>query len=191
MLFRLGAPPNSLSDAEVDSGEWNCLRYPPLWAMHLLSVPVGALLAFVVLVMWIRFTPRFELSFAPAYQLATAFLIVLVAGMCLQLLAHPGLGLGNSSVVGVWLSRLTPYTAYLAKLTKRRHIASLLLPLIGLAFVPPLIAASMGLNEGWLVFGSCLSAAIFGLNGFLAIWVAYRVPKGSIIAGRGFQAYWQ
>jgi Putative zincin peptidase len=190
MLFRLGAPPNSLSDAELDSGEWNRLRQPPLWIMHLLAVPVGLVLAFVVLVAWIVLTPRFELSFAPPYQIVAAFLVVMLAGMCLQLLAHPGMGLKSNSVVGVWPSRLAPYTAYSAKLTKRRHIASLLLPLIVLAFMPPVIASTMGLNRGWLVFGSCLSAAIFGLNGFFAMWAAYQVPKGSIIAGRGFEAYW-
>ena len=187
----LGPPPNSLSDAELHSGEWHRLKHPPLWAMHLLSLPVGALLAFVVLVAWIRLTPRFELSFAPTYQIAAAFLVVMLAGLWLQVLPHPGMGMKSSSILGFWPSRLTPYTAYSAKLPKRRVIASLLLPLVVLAILPPLAASSMRFSSGWLVFGSCLAAATFGMHGVLAILLAYEVPQGGMVAGRGFQAYWQ
>jgi hypothetical protein len=190
MLFRLGPPPNSLSDAELASGEWQRLARPPLWALNLLSIPIGAVMAFLVLVGWALFTPRFKVSFEPGYQVAVVFLLVVVAGMLLQISTYPGMGLTNHSVFGVWPSRLTPYTVHLSKVSRRHLITSLLLPFVVLALLPLLIASVIRVSSGWLVFASCLSAATFGINVVLAV-PAFRLPKGSVVAGRGFKLYWQ
>lgn len=161
-----------------------------LWAMNLLSLPVGALLAFATLLAWTRLVPRLDISFAPTHQIVAALLAVMLSGLCLQVLTHPGMGLRRSSVIGLWLSRLTPYTACLCKLSKQRAIASLLLPFVVMVVLPALIASIFKLDSGWLVFGSCVAAAFFGMHAFLAVSLAYQVPSGGLVAGRGFQIYW-
>jgi hypothetical protein len=148
-------------------------------------------MALVFLGAWARLTPRFELSFAPFYQVAVAILVVSLAGAALQLSAYPGMGLKSSSIVGFWPSRLVPYTAYLLELTKHRFIATLVLPVMVLALMPLLVVSVLQVSSGWVVFLSCFSAATFGFNGFLAAWLALRLPKGSVVAGRGFQPYWK
>ena len=50
--------------------------------------------------------------------------------------------------------------------------------------------ASAVLSSGWLVFVSCPAAAIFGINGLLALLVACKVPPGGV-AGQGFHLYWR
>ena len=190
MLFRLGPPPNSLSDAELASGEWRRLPRPPLWAIHLLSLPIGAVLALIVFVGWARFAPRFNISFEPGYQVAAAFLVVVTAGVLLQIVTHPGMGFTENSVLGLWPSRLTPYTAHLSKATKYRQVAASVLPFLVLALLPLALASVTRISSGWLVFGSCLSAAIFGVNVILVVPVL-RLPRGSVLAGRGFEAYWK
>jgi hypothetical protein len=147
-------------------------------------------MAFLVLVGWALFTPRFKVSFEPGYQVAVVFLLVVVAGMLLQISTYPGMGLTNHSVFGVWPSRLTPYTVHLSKVSRRHLITSLLLPFVVLALLPLLIASVIRVSSGWLVFASCLSAATFGINVVLAV-PAFRLPKGSVVAGRGFKLYWQ
>ena len=147
-------------------------------------------MALLVFVAWARFTPRVEISFAPGYQVAGAVLFVVAAGMLLQISTYPGMGLTKNSVLGVWPSRLTPYTAHLSKVTKGHIVASLLLPLVVLALSPLVVASVTRISSGWLVFGSCASAAIFSINIVLAV-PALRLPKRSVVAGRGFQAYWK
>ena len=190
MLFRLGSPPNSLSDAELASGQWKKLPWPPVWALHLLSLPISVAAGLLVFVAWARFTPRINVSFAPGYQVAAMFFIIIVLGMFLQLSTHPRMGFTKNSVVGVWPSRLMPYTAQPFKMTKARLVTSLLLPFVVLALLPLVIASIARTSSGWLVFGSCLSAGLFGLNIVLST-LALRIPNGSLVAGRGFQPYWR
>jgi hypothetical protein len=190
MLFRFGPPPNSLSDTELASGEWRRLALPPLWVRQVLSVPVGALMALILFVAWVRFTPRFEISVGAVHQVIGAVLFVFVAGMLLQISTYPGMGLTNNTVLGVWPSRLIPYTAHLSEVTKSRAIVSLLLPFAVLALLPVVVVVVTRISSGWLVFGSCMSAGIFGMNAVLAMPVL-RLPKRSVVAGRGFQAYWK
>lgn len=189
--FRLGPPPNSLSDAELDSGQWQRVPFPPLWAIRLLAIPVGALTAFLLLLAWARFTPHFEVSFAPFPKILVALILIGVVGIAIQVSASPGLGLTENSIVGFWPSRMLPYTSYLLKQKASHFVAALSLPFVALAFLPLLVFSALHVSSGWVIFVSCFSAASFGLNVFLAVWLVIRLPNGSFIAGRGFQPYWR
>jgi len=190
MRFHLGPPPNSLSDEELHSGEWHRVTYLPLWALHLLSFLLGLLLAFVIFVVWIALAPGFEISPAPGYQVCAALISVPLAGVLLPVLLHPRMGMSNSTIFGIWPSKLTPYTACTVKLRKRRAIATLLLPIALFVILPLLFAAAMNISSGWLVFISCYAALLFGYYPMLALVWAYKIPSGAMIAGRGFETYW-
>lgn len=190
LQFRLGPPPDSLSDEELASGEWRRVPYLPLWALQLLALPVGLLMAALVLMLWMLLTPRVDLRFAPGEQIALAFFVILLAGMLLEILLYPGMGLTNQSIFGFWPSRLTPYTVHTAKITKRRQVATLLMPFVVLAVLPLALATYLRYSSGWLVFYSCAAASMFGLNIFLAL-PYWRLPSKSLIACRGFNPYWR
>jgi hypothetical protein len=190
MLFRLGPPPNALSDSELACGEWQRIPRLPLWATQIVSPLIGAFIAFLVFTAWALLTPRFQVSFAEGDQVAVAFALVMLAGMVLQMTAYPRMGLSDQSVLGLWPSRLTPYTAHLSKITKRRLVAISLVPFLVLAILPLLVAVALRVSSGWLIFGSCLAAVLFGPTVVLAL-PTWRLPKNSIVAGRGFQGYWR
>ena len=190
MLLRLGPPPSSLTDADLASGDWRRLAQLPVWALQLLSLPVGGIAAFLCLAAWVLLTPPFEFTFAPTEQIAGLLVLVVVAGLLLQLSAYPGLGLTRASVLGFWPSRMTPYTACLRWLGREQFIACLLLPLAGLSVLPLMIASTLHISPGWLVFGSCASAAIFSTNLIVAV-SALRLPHGSVVASQGLQVFWK
>lgn len=148
-------------------------------------------MALLVLVMWVLLTPRFEISSASGEQLAAAFALVALSGTFLQFTTHPRMGLSDQSVLGVWPSRLAFYTAHLSKVTRRNLIATSLLPFLVLAILPLVVAATLRISPGWLVFESCLAAMMFGDNVVLLTLPAWRLPAGCVIASRGFQAYWR
>ncbi|WP_460546716.1 hypothetical protein [Comamonas piscis] len=179
-----------MSDEELHSGEWHRIAYLPLWALHMLSLFLGLLLTFVVFVAWIALAPGFEISSAPGYEVGAALISVPLAGVLLPVLLHPRMGMSNSTIFGIWPSKFTPYTACTAKLSKRRAIASLLLPIALLVILPLLFAASMNISSGWLVFISCYAALLFGHYAMLALVWAYKIPSRAVIAGRGFEIYW-
>lgn len=190
MRFHLGPPPSSLSDEELQSGDWQRVAYLPLWALHLLSLLVGSLLSFVVFVAWAALAPGFEISPAPGYQVGAALILITLAGVWLPVLLHPRMGMSNSTIFGIWPAKLTPYTGCTVKLTKRRVIASLLLPVGLLVILPLLLAASTNISSGWLVFSSCYAALLFGPYAMLALVLAYKIPSRAVMAGRGFEIYW-
>jgi Putative zincin peptidase len=191
MLFRLGPPPNSLSDAELASGEWQRLPYPPLWALRVMSFPLGIVTALPVFFLWVLLTPRFDVSSSgPGYRFIVAYVLIELAGAFLQMSAHPRRGLSTQTFLGFWPSRLLLYCACLSKATKRNAIAASLLPFLVLAVLPLLIAAVLHISSGWLIFCSCLAAASFGANVVLALPMWW-LPSGCVIAGRGFQPYWR
>ncbi|HCX82790.1 MAG TPA: hypothetical protein DHV01_14480 [Rhodoferax sp.] len=190
MHLRLGPPPDSLSDSELATAEWRRVPRPPLWAVHVLSLPAGALMALLVFVAWTLLTPPFDLVFESGDKVTVAIASVILLGLVLQISTYPRMGLSEESVFGLWPSRLTLYTAHASQLTKRQCIATLLLPFIVLSILPILFVAVFRTSSGWLIFGSCLAAGVYGINVFLALPVL-RLPEKCVIASRGFEPYWR
>lgn len=191
MRFYLGPPPDSLSDDELHSGEWNRLVRLPFWVLYLLYALFGLLLAFAVLMAWFALSRDVEISPASLHQLGATMLAFTLIGLWLPVLLHPGMGMKQCSVLGLWLSRLTPYTSCTAKLSKRRMIASLHLPIGVLVVLPLLVAPITNFRPMWLLFGSCYAAATFGSYTLLALLITYKAPPKVIIASRGFHVYWR
>lgn len=190
MLFRLGPPPNSLSDAEFASGEWVRVGRTSLLVQNILTIPIGALMVLLVIFEWAALAPEVNFVFAPFYQINIALVLTLLSGVLLRLLPYPGRGFTNQTLIGVWPSRLALYAGYVSNGSKSQFIASMWLPLLVLGFFPPVIASLVHTTPGWDMFVSCLSVWLFSTSAILALPVLL-LPKGSIVGNRGFDIYWR
>lgn len=191
MKFLLGPPPDQLSDHDLATSGWHRLNIPPLWALHILSLPAGALVASLILVAWVLVMPKIQVVFSPAYQVILVVLATLAAGIPVRLLSHPGWGFTSKSWVGLWPSRVAFYTAYSDELPKRNHVLQYSITFIVLSVLPLVVSVVFKFYSGWLVFVSCLSAFVFAVDVFIALFIAMRVPAHSVLSGRGFEAYWR
>jgi hypothetical protein len=172
------------------SGAWQPVRALPLWAAQLLAVPIGTAVALVVMAAWVLMTPHFDMSFAPAWHVAVAGAMVILSGMLVQVSAHPLRGLSSQSIIGIWPSRFTPYTACLTTIRKQHLVAVSVLPFLVLTVLPLAFAAVTQISSGWLVFASCFAAWVFGPVLVLGLPTWWLPPK-CMVAGRGFKAYWR
>lgn len=190
MIFHIGPPPNSLNDAELASGEW--LRVPRLsvWALHLVALPVGVAMAALFFIAWAVIAPRYNVEFQPLPHVIGAFSLVVIAGAFVQAFAYPGYGFTKETIIGLWPSRFTPYTAHSTTVNRCHVISASVLPFLTLAVFPLLFASVFRISSGWLVFVSCSAAATFGTNVLHALPI-YRLPSTGVFAGRGFQVYWR
>ncbi|MTW14559.1 hypothetical protein GM658_28490 [Pseudoduganella eburnea] len=159
MLFRLGPPLNSLSDSDLILGGWKPLRQLPFWLFQLCGILTGVIAAIATLILWKQFRPAYSPEFAAPWQIVgTVMIAVLFAGLILQVAAHPGYGLTDKTTLGIWVTRLTPYTYFDGVFSKRRYIFALLMPVTVLVVFPFLSAALSGWNSGWFIFISCSGA---------------------------------
>jgi len=191
MKFRLGPIPNSLSDTELASGAWTPLWQPPFWAFQLIALLAGALGASVVLCVWVVFGPSFPPELSGDWYLGAICAAVLVGGMALQLIAHPGYGLTAQSALGLWPSRLTLYTYFDGAVSKARLLLSLLLPAAVLVVLPLGASLLHTRFSGWLAFFAGVGAFAFGLWPMMAVYAAIQVPAQAQVAARGLQLFWR
>jgi hypothetical protein len=191
MKFLLGPPPDQLSEHEVTSGAWHRLKLPPLWALHILGLPAGALVACLTLVAWVLVMPQIHVDFAPAYQIISVMAATLFSGLFVRLLSHPGWGFTSQSWVGFWPSKYTLYTAYSDEMPKRNLVLQYSIVVTVLSVLPLLVSAVFNFYSGWLIFVSCLTAFVFGIDIFIALFVAMKVPNRSMLAGKRFETYWR
>lgn len=192
MQFRLGPPLNSLGDSDLISGGWKPLRQLPFWLFQLCGMLAGVITAIAALILWKQLRPAYSPEFAaPGQIVGIAMLAVLFAGLILQVAAHPGFGLTDKTTLGIWVSRLTPYTFFDGVVSKRRYIFSLLMPVTVLVVLPFFSAALGSWDSGWFIFISCFGAFFFGSGIILALSAALQLPTGARVAGRGLQIFWQ
>jgi hypothetical protein len=191
MNFRWGAPPNSISDDALASGEWSRILFPPVWVLHLSALPVGGIMALLPFAAWVRFGPKFSIDFAPPLHVLAAAVMTVTIGVWLQALTQAGTGPSSRRGVGFWPSRLLVYVFRLDPSSKRRFLSQFFVPALALTLTPLLAGLIFRIESGWLLFVSCLAVLCFGQNLLLGVWVAIKVPKGSAMAGRGLQLYWR
>lgn len=191
MRFRVGPPLNSLSDSELRTGKWTQLRVLPAWSLQLLSPLAGCLVTFFVLILWAMLRTNLSIDANATWQVPAIVVAVIGTGLLLQLASYPDRGLTKDSVLGIWLQRLTPYTYFSGHVSKKCHLASLLVPVTALVAFPFVVALLTRHASGWLAFSSCVGAFAYGINLFRAASFALRVPAGALIDGRGLDIYWR
>ena len=187
MRFVLGSPPST----EITIGpSWNALREPSPWAMQALALPVGAALAFAVLYVWVRWAPTPPFAFEGSLKVLVVLALLVAFHEALHALAHPSFGLSRKSAVGFWPSRLLFYAHYEDSMSRNRLIFILLMPTLVLSFLPLLLASSLQIQSGWLLFISCLNALLAGVDILGVLLLLVQVPASATVQNEGYKTYW-
>jgi hypothetical protein len=152
---------------------------------------VGILIGAATFVFWILVRPAFPLDFAAGSEVVGVAIAVLLVGLSLQAVAHPGYGITSKSMLGFWPKRLTPYIYFSEDISRRRYLFSLLFPFAFLVITPLAGAIIFDSRSGWPAFVSCLGGLAFGPNILLALPALLQVPPTARLAGRGFQPFWR
>ena len=108
----------------------------------------------------------------------------------LHALAHPSFGLSRRSVIGFWPSRLLFYAHYEDCLSRNRLIFIFLLPTLVLSFLPLLLATTLDIRSGWLLFISCLNALLAGVDILGVLLLIVQVPASATVQNEGYKTYW-
>jgi hypothetical protein len=194
MRFHLGKPPEAL-ELKNDQQTWNALELPQALVLQFFALPVGVLIAYGLLLGW-SWTPFDELTysvhgFADVASVLLAVISFLVIHEVLHCLAHPGFGGSRQSVIGVDVTALLPYAAYLGEMSRGRTLLVLLTPLLVLSVLPLLVCLVGGLDGSWLAIVSILNG--FGSGGDLVIvaLVLLKVPRGVLMRDSDWKMWWR
>lgn len=192
MRFRLGAIPES-PDFTPDQ-TWRPLREPSPWLMQLLAIPLGIVSFAGIGLLWLRATPLSPNQFATPEFLSQgmlSFFPLVVVHELIHGAVHPGFGKSNTTILGLWPSRLLFYAHYDGELTRNRFVNILAMPTIILTFVPLLAAIITNTSHAlaawvstWNVLFAC--GDLFGILLILA-----QVPSRAICRNQGWRTYWK
>ena len=189
--MRLAFSPPPLPSEFSSATDWTRLRELPIWAMRLLVLPTSVMCVFITLVAWAKFAPWPDSELPPLHEVVLVYFAVMVAHIALQILAHPSFGLTRRTVLGLWPSRVVIYLDYDGNLSRNRFIFILVIPTLVLTIVPFLIAYSLQIRSGWMLFIACVNVMLSSGNILLAALVIFQVPTLGTIRNRVFETYWR
>jgi hypothetical protein len=160
--------------------------------MQVLALPIGVATGAIVAFLWFRITPLAELTGTisiPAFLLSFAGIIVVHE--LIHAAIHPMAGRSPHSILGFWPSRMLIYAAYTGELTRNRFIATLLMPLVIISFLPLLIATVAQVTSGWAACVSALNALLACADILGAGMVLVQVPRTAIVRNQGWRTFWR
>lgn len=159
--------------------------------MQALATPIGVALAIAVLVAWGRYAPKPTLEFEDWFKVAAVLALLIAVHETLHALAHPSFGFSHRSVIGFWPSRILFYAHYEECLSRNRLIFVCLLPTLVLSLLPPLLASTLQIRSGWLLFVSCANALLARGDIFGAFLLVAQVPASATVRNEGYRTYWR
>ncbi|HCC46984.1 MAG TPA: hypothetical protein DEQ38_02530 [Elusimicrobia bacterium] len=131
---------------------------------------------------------------ASLLSLMALFPLIIIAVAAYSLLhelvhisVHPGFGISERSILGVWPSKMVPFAYYNGELSLFRYLAIVVAPLIIISFVPMLVCGILGRASGLLAVISILN--VLGSSGdiFMLGLIISQVPWSAKIRGQGGQ----
>lgn len=196
MILHLGPPPEDPSFDPLVQG-WQAVREPGPLLVQILAIPV----AVAVFLTQTALLQRIGVANPVPLLFSTRAVLLLLALIpiheLLHLLVHPGFGLTRSSVLGVWLSRVVIYAAYLESMPRGRFLAALAAPFIGLSLLPILllVLGRLFLVEDAILNWLALIALVNGVasSGDLVglLMIGFQTPRGALIRDKGWRSYWK
>ncbi|HOC58078.1 MAG TPA: DUF3267 domain-containing protein [Verrucomicrobiota bacterium] len=190
MRFHFGAVPTSPDFAPDTS--WKSLREPSPWLAQFIGLPIGAVTAALIAVLWGKLTPLWD---APFTMTPWVFLLLCGGIPVVHELIHaatdPMGGRSEHSIVGFWPSRLLFYAHYDGELSRNRLVAILLMPLFVLSILPLLLAMAMQSAALWIAFVSAYNALSSCVDLLGAVMVLYQIPASATVRNQGWKTYWR
>lgn len=161
----------------------------------LLSVPLGILAAFGLLIIGAALTGRQRTTWTVELNslVHVLVLIALLVGLheLLHAISFPGT-LGSSSVVlGIWPRALLFYAHYVGELSRERFLLSLICPFAAISIGSLLLALIDPERSGLWTFTGVLNALSSSMDLFGFFLVIAQLPRGARVRNQGRFTYWR
>lgn len=194
MRLHFGKVPEDVSFDPMQGG-WIPLKEPQsVWFAQLLSLPLAIIATFVVGVLWWLINPVKSISLTidlwVLLWLAIGVWPIIVVHESLHLVVHPSFGLTESSVVGVWPSKLAFYVNYEGPMSRSRFLTKLATPFIVLSILPIPVSLLLGTTPAWLIAVSLINAFCACMDIFGILLILFQVPSVAQIRNKGYKSFW-
>ncbi len=186
MRLHIGEIPDSPDFVPDDN--WTLMVEPTPWVMQVLSLPVGLTLALVLGVLWMTLTPIGDGPAPSVGECFGALLTLVPAHEALHLVMHPRTG---HSIIGFWPSRLLFYTHYHNRLSCRRYLAVLLMPVVVLSLIPLALCALTATALPFLAVASVVNAVFASGDLFAVGLLLAQVPPRATLRNKGWRVWWK
>lgn len=202
MRFQFGkVPPDPHFDPQ--SGGWKKFREPNMALFWVYAIPLSVLMAAATFIVIGEVDdPSATIVIRPGdFDTANAlgiiligivyFVGVLVLHEVVHLVAHPGFGLTNNSILGIWPKAGVCYAFYGGELSRSRFLYIIALPLLVLTAAPVFWFHLTGKIHMWLAPLALLNALGASFDVLVIGMVLRQVPWGATIRNNGWDTYWR
>jgi len=202
MRFCLGrVPANSGFDPLRDG--WQRVREPGLLAFYAAGIPMAAVVcaalsiaiasvgdrsATIVIKPGDVTPPRMLFGLSVAVG---TFFLVLAIHEAVHLIAHPGNGWSNDSVVGVWPARGVAYAHYDGEISRNRFIVMAALPFVVLSLGPVALFWATGRVNLWVAFLALLNGIGSAFDLIVIAICLRQIPGNAVLRNKGWETYWR
>jgi hypothetical protein len=201
MRFHYGSVPESPRFHPEIQG-WQPLREPGPWLLQILAVPAAAvLLALDFGVLSLARPAGFPFSGAFSAFSLPGLLAVMLALVALHELihvaCHPGGGLTDSSIIGLWPAKGLCYAHYDGPISRSRSMLVAAAPCLVLALLPALLVAVLSrLGAPAVLLDRLAFVSIFGAVAgcgdlVVILLLLFQVPISATLRNQGWKTYWK
>jgi len=167
------------------------MREPSPWLAQLIGIPIGAIAAAIIAILWFVLTPLRDARPTLSYPtMLLALVVITIVHELSHAIVHPKAGCSSHTVLGFWPAKIVFYAHYDGELTRNRFVAILLMPLFVISIMPLVLAALVGASSGWLAFASSLNAFMACVDILGAGMLLFQIPATAIVRNQGWRTYW-
>ncbi|MGV8083813.1 MAG: DUF3267 domain-containing protein [Coriobacteriia bacterium] len=201
MRFKLGPVPED-EDFDPEADGWTLVREPRTGVLMLLAVPLGVVIAGLLMLLWVSILPvRMPTASSEGFSIDVnlwqllGFAVAVVGFVLLHEVLHviPAVVAGGSKdvVIGFWPKYFAPYVAFTGTLSRNVQLLSGVMPFLALTVVPIPLAMLFPQAAWWLVALSVVNALGSGADVIMVALLARQVPSASIVRNHGPATYWR
>jgi hypothetical protein len=192
--WHIGPPPEDPTFSPLPP--WRRLREPRSLAVALLlSLPLGVLAAFGLLIMGTALAPgeRAEVT-VEADRLAHVlvfFVLLISLHELLHAVSFPESLSSRNVVLGIWPRALLFYAHYVGELSRERFLLSLICPFAAISIGSLLLALIDPARSGLWMFAGVLNALSSSMDLLGVLLVIAQLPRGARVRNQGRFTYWR
>ena len=190
MKFKWGPYPEA-ADFDPQS-PWRPLDEPSPEVLRRRALPVAAVSALVVVLMWMLTVDVSRIQWNVAILSAVVWFPGLIAlHEAVHALLFPRSGVPGNTIVGFWPQQALFYAAYLGEMSRERFACVILAPLVVLSFGPLLVAPFTEVTSS-IVVSISVTNAMLSCGDLVGVFYLLRgSPKKTIVRNKGWKTYWR
>ncbi len=187
MKLHFGSPPEN-PDFDPEKGGWT-----PLWELtprmiQVLGIPGSVFLGFLAVVAFRRLSPIGE-SVPPVWALPGIFFLVLPLHELIHALFHPGNGLSDKTIIGIWPGRLAFYARYQGIMGMARRMTTIIMPFLLLTVLPIGAMGILGKGNIFIALAATFNAMVSCGDVIAFFTILIQVPTGACLQDKGWRTY--